>query len=724
MKIKNELQKAWMFFISLAFATLTIGTVYAQDSKVALVIGNENYRNFSRVTGAGNDAAQVGEKLEELGFSVTSRKNLNRAQLYQDIVNFSRRAQKSDVSLLYFVGHGAHLNGRSYVAPTDAALTTLLHAGHALMDASLVVDQLGIGEGKSFVIFDTAWRNDIMKDLGVKDSGAALATLAANPDQFILSSHRAKKAIKIRSNKGGHLAEALTTVLDREELTTQQIARRIQARVSRKSSREQTVVFDNRLSSDVVFNPRKGPDPNSAEAILWNTIQGSNDANVFRAYVSQFPNGYYVGVAQQKIAELEIVVEPEPEPEPLRFSVRRMNATYVTKRRSNLRAQPTTESARVGSIGGGVELKVTGKVRNLPWYRIGYGNGEAYIYESLIELPRPADETAWLRVKGSDDVEELQRFINQYPSSSFVPAARQKILSIVGTPVAEPEPEPEISPSSNRYIVTRQGNLRAAPNATSQFLGSVGVGEHVTVLSKVNGLNWYRVRSQGGVTAYIWGRLIEPAPAPVVDNRDKQLWDWAKNRHTIRAYNSYLSQFPNGQFANKAKRRMNRLLEKQSQQESSVRTITVMPVQYRNTDFPSLPTAITQALGGLQNSQVSVGSADADIVVKTEIIRLDITQTADSTSLGLSLGAALLGGRQGSDVLQNLGGAMQNKVKAAIRLTATNRSNGQSIVVDANSKSKSPTSLGQREAAAKALNAATKDASQRLAAEIAQKWGN
>lgn len=718
------------FVVTLFVMLMSAASVWAAGKKVAMVISNEAYRNYGRVFPAAQDTAALVSSLKGLGFKVHTAKNLKRGAFYQRISTFTREAKDAEVSFFYYIGHGAHHEDRSYLVASDADVSLLLHLDHSLIDIDILLDQLATTQGRSVAVFDASWQNSIMSKVTQGQSNAALGFIKANPDQIVISANSAKKALPLRRNSQSHLVESLVEMLDKDAISMERVAKRTKGKVSRKSGRKQIMVFDNRLAEALILNPRLGPDPNSAEAIFWNTIQNSEDPNVLRAYVSQFPNGFYVGIAKQKIGALEAIVEPEPEPEPepLRFTVRRMNAVYVTKRRSNLRAQPTTESARVGSIQSGSEVRVTGKVRNLPWYRILYRNGDAYIYETLIEKPRPADEQAWLKVKDSDDTTELRRFINQYPSSSFVAAARQKLFDILDQPepTPEPQPAPVVNPSTNRYIVTRQGNLRAAPDANSQFLGSVGVGEYVTVLSKVNGLNWYRARAQGGITAYVWGRLIEPAPAtaPVADNRDKQLWDWAKSVKTIRAYNRYLNQFPNGQYANKARRRMNRLITEGNQQQSQIRTITVAPVVYRNNEFPTISSAITQALGNLQNTQATTGHGQADIVVKTEVTNLDISQTADSSSIGLSLGAALLGGRQGSDILQNLGNAMQHKVRTSVRLTATNRSNGQSIVVDASAKTKAPGNISKKDAAARAIKVATDDAAKRLVAEISQKWSN
>ena len=89
----------------------------------ALVIGNNNYRNFRDLTTAISDAREVGRVLEaQYGFDVTLLTNATRQRTLKTVNNFRQRLSVKDNLLIYFAGHG-HLHKEAdegYWLPVDA----------------------------------------------------------------------------------------------------------------------------------------------------------------------------------------------------------------------------------------------------------------------------------------------------------------------------------------------------------------------------------------------------------------------------------------------------------------------------------------------------------------------------------------------------------------------------------------------------------------------------
>jgi DNA repair exonuclease SbcCD ATPase subunit len=61
------------------------------------------------------------------------------------------------------------------------------------------------------------------------------------------------------------------------------------------------------------------------------------------------------------------------------------------------------------------------------------------------------------------------------------------------------------------YQTVRASNIRSEPDPDSERVGFANRGETVTVLGKVNGRNWFQVRTEDGTTGYIFGELIQPS---------------------------------------------------------------------------------------------------------------------------------------------------------------------------------------------------------------------
>ncbi|MFI4989212.1 MAG: caspase domain-containing protein, partial [Alphaproteobacteria bacterium] len=76
---------------------------------MALVIGNDTYRNVNTLEKAVNDARAVAKTLREVGFEVIEGENLDRRAMNQLLSEFIGKISPGGVSLLYFAGHGVQI---------------------------------------------------------------------------------------------------------------------------------------------------------------------------------------------------------------------------------------------------------------------------------------------------------------------------------------------------------------------------------------------------------------------------------------------------------------------------------------------------------------------------------------------------------------------------------------------------------------------------------------
>lgn len=143
------------FFLFILFAG--ISTAYA-DKRVALVIGNSEYRHVPRLPNPQRDALAMESKLIELGFNVTSASNTSRRNLGKKILEFGRRAHQADVALVFYAGHGIQVNGTNYIVPVDASLRDEL----SINEEAYKLDDLlaAIATAKTKLIFMDACRDN------------------------------------------------------------------------------------------------------------------------------------------------------------------------------------------------------------------------------------------------------------------------------------------------------------------------------------------------------------------------------------------------------------------------------------------------------------------------------------------------------------------------------------------------------------------------------------
>jgi formylglycine-generating enzyme required for sulfatase activity len=76
------------------------------EKRVALVIGNGDYRNMPKLKNAPNDARDLAAALQRLDFEVDLGVDLLLAGMQEKLQAFAKRAQTADVALAFFAGHG------------------------------------------------------------------------------------------------------------------------------------------------------------------------------------------------------------------------------------------------------------------------------------------------------------------------------------------------------------------------------------------------------------------------------------------------------------------------------------------------------------------------------------------------------------------------------------------------------------------------------------------
>ena len=61
-----------------------------------------------------------------------------------------------------------------------------------------------------------------------------------------------------------------------------------------------------------------------------------------------------------------------------------MDQELIANRTANVRLEPDVDSRRLGSLGVGARIQVTGKVAGRDWYRIKFEGGPAYVFAPLL----------------------------------------------------------------------------------------------------------------------------------------------------------------------------------------------------------------------------------------------------------------------------------------------------------------------------------------------------
>ena len=152
--------RLWLKVVMLALALFVpVQPASAEEKRVALVIGNADYRNMAKMKHPVNDAADIGAALTRMGFVVTQVNNATAEQMRNVLSEFGEKAKQVDYAVVFYTGHAIQANGMSWLIPVDSPAETLLDiANHATILDEITV-QLSGAERLAVVLLDVARNN-------------------------------------------------------------------------------------------------------------------------------------------------------------------------------------------------------------------------------------------------------------------------------------------------------------------------------------------------------------------------------------------------------------------------------------------------------------------------------------------------------------------------------------------------------------------------------------
>ncbi len=135
------------------------------EKRVALVIGNSAYQHTGTLKNPSNDATDMARTLRELDFEVIDGTDLTKRDMVKRIRTFADKVRGADVGLFYYAGHGLQVNGRNFLAPVDAKLSSDVDLDFEAVELDLVLKQLERSSRLSLVFLDACRDNPLAMQL-------------------------------------------------------------------------------------------------------------------------------------------------------------------------------------------------------------------------------------------------------------------------------------------------------------------------------------------------------------------------------------------------------------------------------------------------------------------------------------------------------------------------------------------------------------------------------
>ncbi|TPN85032.1 hypothetical protein FJ987_27680 [Mesorhizobium sp. CU2] len=334
-----------------AFAVLLSGFILAilavfgaqaatGDSKrVALVIGNSKYVNAVALPNPANDARLIASTLRNAGFEVIEGVDQDNAGMHGLIAKFTEESYNADLAVIFYAGHGMQVDGKNYLIPVDAELTSPAYLKTRTVQIDEFMAALPADPAVGIIILDACRDNPLARTLAAalpksRSLGAGLAPVDARADgvgtggvliayatdpgaiafdgngvdspySLALAKHLTEPGVEIQSaltRVRGDVTEATqgrqrpwhNASLGREVFLGQPAA---QAVAAPAADAGKTVAAAAPVSSE--------PPAWEVEQRLWDEASKKNAIPYYEAYLDQFPSGRFATVAKLNIDQLK-----------------------------------------------------------------------------------------------------------------------------------------------------------------------------------------------------------------------------------------------------------------------------------------------------------------------------------------------------------------------------------------------------------------------------------
>lgn len=202
----------------------------------ALVIGNSNYPGAARLANPINDARAIASTLSALGFQVTRVDDGNREALVKALSQFQQKAAQSQITILFYSGHGMQIDGVNYLLPVDVDAGRPASLKLQGLPLDMIVDTYL--PGRTRIVFLDACRDNPSVATTVRGIGRGLAPMNVPSGTLIAYATRDGGTAEDGRGKHSPFTQALLDlIVEPEDISL--ILRKVRDRVMRETGGRQ-----------------------------------------------------------------------------------------------------------------------------------------------------------------------------------------------------------------------------------------------------------------------------------------------------------------------------------------------------------------------------------------------------------------------------------------------------------------------------------------------------
>jgi len=159
-------------------------TAHADSEKrVALVIGNGDYKIAPHLDNPANDARAIAETLRKLGFEVVDGYDLDVSRMRKAVSDFSAALPQAKSAVVYYSGHGVSVDDEDFLLPVDIDLKSPTDLDISAISLPMVLKQMKLEERVNIVLLDACRDNPFVQELARNKTPSAIGPRGLSPIQ-------------------------------------------------------------------------------------------------------------------------------------------------------------------------------------------------------------------------------------------------------------------------------------------------------------------------------------------------------------------------------------------------------------------------------------------------------------------------------------------------------------------------------------------------------------
>nr|WP_246337379.1 caspase family protein [Azospirillum oleiclasticum] len=305
-------------------SALWLPSAATAGDRVALVVGNGDYRHATPLLNPPNDAKLMASTLDDAGFDLIGGKpliDLSREDLEKAVREFGQRIRGASAAVFFYAGHGIQMNGTNYLVPVTAKVASEADVRYELVDVGLVLDAMDGNDRRMNIVVLDACRNNPFGGRGMRSASSGLAQMQAPAGTVIGYATQPGALAADGDGRNSPYTAALAEAMRRPGSTVFDVFNNVGVQVMRKTGGSQqpwfsTSPLDGEFHFFAPTGAAKPPPPGPAadrEVAFWNSIKDSADPTLFKAYLEQFPGGTFRSLAESRLRTLTpIPAAPQP----------------------------------------------------------------------------------------------------------------------------------------------------------------------------------------------------------------------------------------------------------------------------------------------------------------------------------------------------------------------------------------------------------------------------